>query len=70
MNTADIVADDAIAMCRLVLLFEEGARWDELTRFNDSHQGSLAAPDELELRRLRVAWTDAAQALFNFDNPG
>jgi hypothetical protein len=49
---------------------EEGARWDELTRFVDSHQGSLRVQDELELRRLRAAWTAAAQALFNFDNPG
>lgn len=56
-------------MRRVALLREEGARWDELTRFVDSHQGSVPAQDELELRRLRAAWTAAAQALFQFDNP-
>ena len=69
MNTADTVSEDSNASHRFTLLLEVEARWDELTRFEDCHRGSHAAQDELELRRLRVAWTHAAQALFNFDNP-
>lgn len=68
-NTISTVSDDSNASRRLALLLEEEALWDELTRFKDSHLGSLAAQDEPELRRLRVAWTQAAQALFHFDNP-
>ena len=54
---------------RLELLREVEARWDELSRFKQLHQDSLSAQDEAELRRLRMEWVDAAQALFKFDNP-
>jgi hypothetical protein len=67
---ATIVADsEAVPDYRLDLVREEQARWNELHRFRLSHQENLTEYDAAELRRLRTAWAEAAQALFALESP-
>ena len=69
-NIASIVpATFAILGARRLELFrEEQSRWDDLARFKASHPRNLAEGELAELRRLRAAWTVAAQALMRLDS--
>jgi len=52
---------------RLTRLLEAEASLKELTKFNRSHPGYWTAEELAEQSRLRIRWTEAADAFFAFD---